>query len=385
MNTANTFRVLTPKDLYAIDNLRKRYAKVLARPASEERTLVLSWIKEQGYEYGVDVSDITELNRVLSEEAKAKRQPHIKLVDPPKTGVFDCKVRFDGSQYIATRNCDYIGRKVVKHDKTVFDEIFLILYEQCKFEGIDKDMLAATIAYRLVEWYCYVGSESVDQFVERKLWNLTSAYTMRRNRFHAKRDMIKWQYLYTQTYDDKLMTEDEFKKKAKKELNNLHTRYGWKYIAVFERGEENNRLHLHAVLYCSNGMPGKLVEVWRWSEKEKRMRITLENTFLKSRFGNNEFDRLTSSASVKSSFDYVFKYVTKDKSPLIYSRGLPSHTVMQLTSECFNVGYEIRMKRKITKYVIFPNAVRRLDIGLEQTVPSRPPKNLFELLARATG
>ena len=47
--------------------------------------------------------------------------------------------------------------------------------------------------------------------------------------------------------DDKLHTEQSFKKKLKIALQNFSSRRGWKYMGVWERAPETNRLHFHGL------------------------------------------------------------------------------------------------------------------------------------------
>ena len=95
----------------------------------------------------------------------------------------------------------------------------------------------------------------VEQNLERKLRNLI----YRRIRLSRKANLQEFNYFCTFTYDDKLHTEETFKKKLKNCFCHYANRKGWKYIGVWERSPEKQRLHFHGVFYIPEGtMPGKL-------------------------------------------------------------------------------------------------------------------------------
>jgi len=77
-----------------------------------------------------------------------------------------------------------------------------------------------------------------------------------------------WNYFVTFTYDSEKHTEQSFRNKLSTCLSHLFTRKGWKYIGVWERSPEKQRLHLHGLLAIPDGtMPGEIIEVNDWDSK----------------------------------------------------------------------------------------------------------------------
>lgn len=95
----------------------------------------------------------------------------------------------------------------------------------------------------------------VDSNIERKRRNLI----MRRIRLTRKVNLQTFNYFVTFTFNGKLHTEESFRKGLKKTLANFASRKGWKYVGVWERSPEKQRLHFHGLFYIPEGtMPGLL-------------------------------------------------------------------------------------------------------------------------------
>jgi len=106
------------------------------------------------------------------------------------------------------------------------------------------------------------------KYVEEKLEKKWRSMRVRIKRFERKAHMNRWNYFVTFTYDPKKQTEESFRKKLRKSLSNLHTRRGWKYMGVFEKGGENGTLHFHALIYVLDGeMIGTLIAKNEYSKK----------------------------------------------------------------------------------------------------------------------
>ena len=56
-------------------------------------------------------------------------------------------------------------------------------------------------------------------------------------------------YLATFTYDSKKHTEESFKKGLRSCLSTFAKRRGWKYMGVWERSPQKQRLHFHGIFY----------------------------------------------------------------------------------------------------------------------------------------
>lgn len=150
---------------------------------------------------------------------------------------------------------------------------------------------------------------------------------VRKIRFIRKAYLNRFNYFATFTYDDKLHTEHSFKKKLLSTLSKLHTRRGWKYMGVWERGCKG-RLHFHALVYVPDGgMVGEFLEKRDYDTRNKRMRLTIQNTYFNSRFGRSDFvsiDR-TIPPLYNGVLRYLLKYITKTDERITYSRGLPTY------------------------------------------------------------
>lgn len=149
---------------------------------------------------------------------------------------------------------------------------------------------------------------------------------LRQRRFRQKSFLNDWNFFATFSYDEKVMDEASFRTSLKKCLANLHTRHGWKYMGVFEYGEDNGRLHFHALMYIPDGqMIGWLSPVRRYSTKRHCWEDSVENSFFRSRFGINQFDEL-SHRDVKSGkvANYILKYLLKSDERIVYSRAIPT-------------------------------------------------------------
>ena len=118
--------------------------------------------------------------------------------------------------------------------------------------------------------------DSLLRFIDANVKRRYNAYKQRMVRFERKVYLNDFNYFCTFTYDNKKQSEESFKKRLLKTLQQLSTKRGWRYIAVWERGKETNRLHLHAMVYVPEGeMVGELKK-----EKKYDIRKHCISTFL---------------------------------------------------------------------------------------------------------
>lgn len=83
-------------------------------------------------------------------------------------------------------------------------------------------------------------------------------------------------------------------------------RKGWRYIGVWERGDEANRLHFHGIFYIpENGMPGTLEERTDYSFNEHKRKMIMQNTYFKDKFGRNDFNELHARREIADSAKYL--------------------------------------------------------------------------------
>lgn len=170
----------------------------------------------------------------------------------------------------------------------------------------------------------------VDANMARKKNNLIS----RRIRMLRKAYLQEFNYFVTFTYNDAIHTEDSFKLKLRRCLAHYSYRRGWKYIGVWERSPEKNRLHFHGLLYVPEGtMPGEIKEVSSYSFSEHRMQKTYLNTHFENEFGRNDFFPLESKEQIGPVLAYVLKYIEKSGEKIVYSRGLPQFFISDILDE----------------------------------------------------
>lgn len=239
---------------------------------------------------------------------------------------YNCRIIHDGSHFVATpptginrKKNRFVGIK----DQTDlhFDQAYVAALKA----GIGKTAMPLWIAvYMNQEFGDVLGydTEYVTERIKQKEHNLY----LRQRRFRQKSYLNEWNYFVTFSFDEKLMDEAYFRASLRKCLSNLHTRRGWKYMGVFEYGEDNGRLHFHALVYVPDGqMIGSLQDVRRYSTKRRKWEESTENTFFRTRFGINQFDRIQRS-DLKSGkvVNYVIKYLLKSDERIIYSRAIPT-------------------------------------------------------------
>lgn len=190
----------------------------------------------------------------------------------------------------------------------------------------------------------FPNREAAEIYVERKFENKKRAIIARRVRFFRKAYMNDFNYFATFTYDDAKHTEESFRKKLMKCLQNFHTKYDWKYMGVWERGAKTQRLHFHGLVYVPpNTMPGNMDEVKSYDFHNHRIQTTQQNSFFRNRFGLNDFANMNKTdPEYKNSLAYILKYVEKTGEKIVYSRGLPMYLISDIHNSdvVANVGIE---------------------------------------------
>ena len=126
----------------------------------------------------------------------------------------------------------------------------------------------------------------------------------------------------TFTYDDKLHDEVAFRKKLTNCLSLFSSRKKWRYIGVWERSPEKNRLHFHGVFHIPDGtMPGELVEVNDYSFGTRQRQVTLQNTYFNKRFGRSDFEPIDEQSRKAEALAYILKHIEKTGEKVVYSKG----------------------------------------------------------------
>lgn len=273
------------------------------------------------------------------------------------------KIYSDGSHYIAREAVQ--GRKQPRRIRRPqeIDELFEELYRialQSVLDGKEKttaekvEKLVEFIVTGLEDHFPYYPDleEYVRENVERKLRNAWK----REKRFRRKAYLNRWNYFVTFTYSDQKHTEQTFRKKLRKCLSNLHTRRGWLFMGVPERGEKSVRLHYHFLVYIPEGeMVGVLTKRRDYSLRKGTVVETFSNSFFERKFGRNDFEELNiMELRTGSAVNYLLKYLRKTDERVIYSRGIATEIAKRLDTSTFAAAIE---GDYIPKYVIFDNVI----------------------------
>ena len=181
----------------------------------------------------------------------------------------------------------------------------------------------------------YFNSEKeARQFVEDNFARQLRNLICRKTRLYRKARLQPWTYFCTFTYDSAKHTEESFRKKLSDTFKKMCYRRGWKYIGVWERSVEKERLHFHGLFYIPDGqMIGELVEVQDYSVKTEKVQKTVQNTYFNERFGRSDFEAIQSIYSLDSSIRYILKYIEKGGTKIVYSRNLPQYFVSDIMDE----------------------------------------------------
>ncbi len=171
--------------------------------------------------------------------------------------------------------------------------------------------------------------KSIDEFIETKKKDNIGACRAKMKRFMRKAGMNRkiFNYFITITRDSEIFPDaDNWMTTLKRWFANNSFRYGLKIMGGFEFGDENGRLHFHAVAHVPEDFfeNGDLKKVSRYSERERKWRNVFESTELRCKFGINEFESISCSdyKSFLDTLTYVSCYASKDGGYMYYSRGL---------------------------------------------------------------
>ena len=248
------------------------------------------------------------------------------------------KVYFDGSHYIGILPNYYKAKKKGKN-KDYTAEIdgktvdLKQMYNEARENNRDKSRKERNKVIEKQFTELFKDSEIAVEFVKSQNERVRKNRNSKLFTLHKKLNILFPNYFCTFTYDDKKMTEKEFKKKLKYKLNNLSCRNGWKYIGVWERTPENNRLHFHAIIRVPEGqMIGELVEKRDFDTRHKKMQTTIQNTYFNERFGRSDFKEINEHA-LDEAINYMIKYIEKSGERLVYARGIKPYFKADILEE----------------------------------------------------
>lgn len=262
------------------------------------------------------------------------------------------KVYHDGSHYIARESVKGRNRTVTRRGRSALITLFDILYDETIKNDIATDEEKKRyITDRLINDYC-VDTPDIDIFVEENFGRKTRNIWQREKRFRRKAYLNRWNFFVTFTYDGKKHTEETFIKRLRKCLANLHTRRGWRYMGVTERGEESGRFHYHFLTYIPDGqMVGKLYKKRDYSKKHGTVQETISNEFFERKFGRNDFQEIIMNVNGGNAVEYCLKYMRKTNTRGIYSRGIPTELTKRLDKK-YDFAAEI-VNDKVKDYAYY--------------------------------
>ena len=223
------------------------------------------------------------------------------------------------------------GKTVKTIKKVSKKEIFEQLYK--KYIDLKKSVRKNKI---LEEMRIYFeDSDSCFRFVmnnfERKQRNLIC----RRIRMTRKANLANFNYFCTFTYDDNKHTEQSFKKGLKTCLRNLCYRKSWRYMGVWERAPQTNRLHFHGLFNIpENSLSGGVIEVRDYDTKAHKMRTTFQSEFFNNKFGRSDFEPIDENERrLGNALAYLMKYIEKTGEKIVYSKGLPQYFISDIMDD----------------------------------------------------
>ena len=208
------------------------------------------------------------------------------------------------------------------------------LFEQLYAQTADlprKDRKASILSAMLPYFQDeFAAKMFVEENFNRKIRNLVA----RKIRLARKANLQEFNYFCTFTYDDKLHDEGVFRKKLTNCLSLFSSRKKWRYIGVWERSPEKNRLHFHGVFHIPGGtMPGELVEVNDYSFAIRQRQVTLQNTYFNKRFGRSDFELIDEQSSKVEALAYILKYIEKTGEKVVYSKGLSQFFISDIMED----------------------------------------------------
>lgn len=237
----------------------------------------------------------------------------------------DCKIYYDGSNYIAIPSENFSHGKPSQSPKKQQPH-------KAEFESAYKDSQALPkkerkkyIAEQLKD--CFERETETQAFIDEQTKRKRTNAIKRRVTLMRKVNLQQeWNYFVTFTYDSNKLDENTFKKKLMNTLKHMVSRKDWKYVGVWERSPEKQRLHFHGIFYIpENGMIGTLEQVTDYDTRKHRRQTTYQNTHFLKHFGRNDFKAIDTQQDIMLSVRYLLKYIEKSGERLCYGGELPTY------------------------------------------------------------
>ena len=212
------------------------------------------------------------------------------------------------------------GVKVTK--KQLFEELYS-KYINDKRSIRRKKIIEAMLPY-------FKDREDAENYVDSNMARKKRNLICRRVRMVRKANLADFNFFVTLTFDGKKHTEKSFKKQLKTCFRNLCYRKNWKYMGVWERSPEKQRLHFHGLFNIpDNAMVGELQEVTDYSTNQHAMQTINQNSYFAERFGRNDF-KVLNKRLLGESLGYLMKYLEKTGEKIVYSKGLPQFFISDI-------------------------------------------------------
>jgi len=211
--------------------------------------------------------------------------------------------------------------------KELFEELYT-KYIDLKRKDRKKKIIEEMLPHFEKREHC---ESYVQIHMDRKQRNLIC----RRIRMCRKANLANFNYFCTFTYDDKLHTEQSFKKKLRNCFKNLCLRKNWKYMGVWERAPKTNRLHFHGLFEIpKDSMPGVLLSVKDYDTKKHKMQVSNQSTYFNEKFGRSDFKEIDEQEKrLGNALAYLMKYIEKSGEKIVYSKGLPQFFISDIMDE----------------------------------------------------
>ncbi len=240
----------------------------------------------------------------------------------------NCKIYFDGSNYIAIPSEHFShDKKQSKSTDTPHKAEFETAYQAS--QALPKKERKDFMKEQLKD--CFKTEKEMTEFIDKQTGRKKVNAIKRRVRLFRKVHLQEWNYFVTFTYDGNKLDENTFKKKLMNTLKHLVSRKKWKYIGVFERSPEKQRLHFHGIFYIPE-MIGKLKAITDYDTIAHRKQTTYQNTHFLKHFGRNDFKALM-PRDIDSSVRYILKYIEKSGERLVYGGKLPTYFKSHILDE----------------------------------------------------
>ena len=245
----------------------------------------------------------------------------------------NCKIYSDGGHYIAIPSENFPhGKKQPSKSTTTTPHKAEFETAYMQSQALPKKKRNAYIAEQLKD--CFTSEQETKEFIKQQTERKKVNAIKRRVRLFRKVNLQQWNYFVTFTFSNELHTEQTFKKKLTNTLKHLVSRKGWKYIGVWERSPEKQRLHFHGIFYIpENSMIGTLEQTTDYSTKTHKMQTTYQNTHFLKHFGRNDFKKLNIIQEIELSVRYLLKYIEKSGERIVYGGKLPTYFVSSITDD----------------------------------------------------